>query len=92
MVIASEGCTACENYAITMKAFIKEYQVEVFKIDLPKLEDEEYNQFKLETSFTGTPTTIFYKDGKLTSFYNRIDSSVSKSVVEDYFRSNGYIE
>ncbi|MBE6138795.1 MAG: hypothetical protein E7173_03530 [Firmicutes bacterium] len=92
LVIGSKECGACANYKITMNSFIKEHQVEVFEIDLSTLEDEEYDKLKIDTSFNATPTTVFYKDGKLTSFYNRITSSVSKSVVEDYFRSNGYIE
>lgn len=92
LVIGSSDCSACANYEITMNSFIKKNQVEVFMIDLLELSDEEYNNLKTETSFSGTPTTVFYKDGKLTSFYNRIDGSESMSAVEDYFRSNGYIE
>lgn len=92
LVIGSSECSACANYEITMNSFISKNQVEVFMIDLSQLSDEDYNRLKTETSFSGTPTTVFYKDGKLTSFYNRIDGSESMSVVEDYFRSNGYIE
>ena len=92
LVIGSSECSACANYQITMQSFIKEYQIEVFEIDLLELSDEEYDKLKLELSFTGTPTTVFYEDGKLTSFFNRIDGSASKGVVEDYFKSNGYIK
>ena len=92
LVIGSRECGACANYKISMNAFIKKNQVEVFEIDLYTLTDEEYDKLKLDTSFDATPTTVFYKDGELTSFYNRITSSVSKSVLEDYFRSNGYIK
>lgn len=92
LVIGSSECSACANYEITMQAFIKEHQVEVFEIDLLELSEEDYDKLKLAVSFTGTPTTVFYKDGKLTSFYNRIDGSAPKSVVEDYFKNNGYIK
>ena len=92
LVIGSSDCSACANYEITMTSFIKKHNVEIFMIDLLGLSDEEYNNLKTETSFTGTPTTVFYKEGKLTSFYNRIDGSESMSAVEDYFKSNGYIE
>lgn len=92
LVIGSSECSACANYEITMNKFISDYQVEVFMIDLLQLKDEEYDKLMVDVNFDGTPTTVFYKDGKLTSFYNRIDGSKSKSVVEDYFRNNGYIE
>jgi len=92
LVIGSSECSACANYEIIMDKFIAEYQVEVFMIDLLSLDEAEYNELKTAVSFTGTPTTVFYKDGQLTSFYNRIDGSETKSVVEDYFRNNGYIE
>lgn len=92
LVVGSSQCSACANYEITMNKFIADYQVEVFIIDLMKLSDEEYDKLKIDISFTGTPTTIFYKDGKLTSYYNRVDGNKSRSVVEDYFKNNGYIE
>lgn len=92
LVIGSEECSACANYEITMNSFISKHQIEVFLIDLIKLEDSEYDKLKSEISFTGTPTTVFYKDGKLTSFFNRIDGSASKSTVESYFKNNNYIK
>lgn len=92
LVIGSSECSACANFKIVMDQFISKYQVEVFMIDILELSDDEYSQLKTDTSFSGTPTTVFYKDGQLTSFYNRIDKSETLEVVKDYFRNNGYIE
>lgn len=92
LVIGSSECSACATYEITMNSFIKDQQVEVFLLDLLSLSDDEYQSFKTEISFTGTPTTVFYEDGKLTSYYNRIDGAASMSVVKTYFKNNGYIE
>lgn len=92
LVIGSSECSACANYEIVMKKFISDYQIEVFEIDLTKLSENEYDKLMVDTSFTGTPTTLFYKEGKLTSYYNRIGGSESRSVVEDYFKNNGYIK
>lgn len=91
LVIGSSECSACANYKIYMDQFIKKYQVEVFLIDISKLSDEEYATLKTEISFTGTPTTVFYEDGKLTSFYNRIDQVEPLSVITEYFKKNKYI-
>ena len=92
LVIGSSECSACANYEITMNRFITKHQVEVFLIDLSKLNDAEYNKLVVDISFSGTPTTVFYEEGKLTSYFNRINESASMSVVEAYFRNNGYIE
>lgn len=92
LVVGSSECSACANYEITMQRFIRDYQVEVFIIDLTELDEEEYNELKTSISFTATPTTVFYEDGELTSYYNRINGSVTKNVIKDYFKNNGYIE
>lgn len=92
LVIGSSECSACANFEITMSGFIENYQVEVFMIDLTQLSDDEYDELKTTVSFGGTPTTVFYKEGALTSYFNRIDGSETRSVVEAYFRNNGYIE
>lgn len=92
LVIGSESCSACALYEGTMKTFMKKNHVEVYFIDLEQLTEEEYNNLKLQTSFDGTPTTIFIKDGELTSFYNRINGTTNLSTVETYFKNNGYLK
>ena len=71
---------------------MNDYKVEVFYIDISKITEEEYNALKTQTSFEGTPTTVFYKDGVLTSYYNRLDGSASYSRVVDIYKENGYVK
>lgn len=92
LVIGSSSCSACAMYKPVMEQFISDYQVEVFYIDLSKLTDEEYNKLKTEISFSGTPTTVFYEQGKLTSYYDRIDEAVSIDKVKIKFSEKGYIK
>lgn len=92
LVIGSATCSACAVFKNTMDIFIKDYQVEVFFIDLSRVSEEEYNLLSSELTFDGTPTTVFIKDGKLTSYINRIDGAVRISNVKDIFRNNGYID
>lgn len=92
LVIGSEECSACAMYKVTMEMFIKEYQVEVFFIDISKFEKEDLLELNSQISYDGTPTTVFIEDGKLTSFYNRIDGAQNFSFVEKYFKTNNYIE
>lgn len=91
LVIGSSTCSACATYEVVMNGFIDDNQVEVFYIDLDAISEDEYNSLKTEISFTGTPTTVFYQDGKLTSFYNRLDRAEDIEAVKKYFKENNYI-
>lgn len=92
LVIGSATCSACAMYKLVMEQFISDYQVEVFYIDLSKLSDEDYSKLKAEITFDGTPTTVFYEDGKLTSFYDRMTSAVSIDEVISKFKEKNYIK
>lgn len=92
LVIGSATCSACSMYKPVMEQFISDYQLEVFYIDLSKLSDEDYGKLKAEITFDGTPTTVFYEDGKLTSFYDRITSAVSIDEVISKFKEKNYIK
>lgn len=91
LVIGSSTCSACATYKVVMEQFIKEYQAEVFYIDLSNVNEEEYGKLKTEISFTGTPTTVFYKEGKLTSFYNRLDGATDMEEIKKFLEKNNYI-
>ncbi len=92
LVIGSASCSACAMYKPVMEQFITDYQVEVFYIDLSKLSEDEYEKLKTEITFDGTPTTVFYENGILTSFYDRIDEAVSIDKVKDKFKEKNYIK
>ena len=92
LVIGSATCSASAMYKPVMEQFISDYQVEVFYIDLSKLSDEDYSKLKAEITFDGTPTTVFYEDGKLTSFYDRMTSAVSIDEVISKFKEKKYIK
>lgn len=92
LVIGSEECSACAIYKVTMEMFIEKHQVEVFFIDISKLEKEDLQKLNSQISYDGTPTTVFIEEGNLTSYYNRIDGAKDLLVVEDRFRINKYID
>lgn len=91
LVIGSSTCSACATYKVVMEKFIEDNQVEVFYIDLSNVSEEEYNKLKTEISFNSTPTTVAYKDGKLTSFYNRLNGAEDIDGVKKYMKKNNYI-
>lgn len=92
LVIGSSTCSACSLFKVTMDKFIKEYQVEVFYIDISKLSDDDLNLLKSDVNFSSTPTTLFIKNGEHTSVYYRIVGSESISVVLNSYKKMGFIK
>lgn len=92
LVIASATCSACNSYRPTLEKFIEKYNVDVKYIDLDKLTDKEESDLMNEFPITGTPTTIFVKNGEEKDTYNRIVGNKKFSQTEDAYRENGYID
>ena len=92
LVIGRETCSACEAYKTTMEKFIKKYGVDVKYIDLDDLTDSQENEIINDYPISGTPTTIFVKNGEEEDKYNRIVGNAKYSKTEDMYRQNGYIK
>lgn len=92
LVIGSSTCSACSLFKGTMEKFISEYQVDVKYIDISKLSEDDYKLLMSEVNFSSTPTTIFIKDGKQTSVYNRIVGAESYTNVVKTYTKMGYIK
>ncbi|MCM1370688.1 MAG: thioredoxin family protein [Clostridium sp.] len=92
LVIGSATCSACELYKPTMEHFIKKYNIKVYYLDIDKLTDEEHIKLKGLVSFDSTPTTVFYKDGKLLHSSRWIIGAADTNGIIESFKSNGYIK
>ena len=91
IVMGSATCGACAEYRKTMEEVIKDKQVEIFYLDLYKLNEEEHAQVYSKYVIKSTPTTIFIKDGVETSTYNRIIGSAGYAAVVDSLKTYGYL-
>ena len=92
LTIGSASCSHCASFKPKMETVIKLHQVEVFYIDVSKLSEDDYKEFIQRMNFTGTPTTIFFEDGKETAMSNRIEGDKDIEVIEAKMRKMGYIE
>jgi len=91
LVIGSETCGACANYEITMKKVINKNNVEIFYLDLHALSDDDYAKAYSKFVFQSTPTTVFIKDGKETTTYDRIIGSAGYNDVVEALKKHGMI-
>ncbi len=92
LVVSQTGCPHCEQYLPELESALKEYNFPAFVINLTNLNSEDAKTFSNMVKVTGTPTSIFYKNGEETTSLNRINGSVSKSNLVERLKSLGYIE
>lgn len=57
------GCTHCEVFEPKLNKVIEKYKIKMYSIDLSELDDTEYAKIKNKTFISGTPTTVYFKDG-----------------------------
>lgn len=91
VVLGSSTCSMCTQYKKTMDKVIRKNQVEIFYIDIAKLSDEDLPKFESKYVISGTPTTVFIKDGKEQSTYNRITGAVGYNDIIKALKKHGII-
>lgn len=88
--IVQTGCSHCEEFSPRFKVILKDNNIEAYSLNLYNLTDEEREKFKKLTTISGTPTVLFFEDGKETS--NRIYGAVSNEKIKEHLKKGGYIK
>ena len=93
LLISQTTCSHCESYKPKLKDVAKKYKVEIYYIDIDLLEEEEYDELEsyLSIGSSGTPLTIFLKNGDESTVANRIKGDTSKEKIVKKLKSNGFI-
>jgi len=93
LCISRTTCSHCNLFKPKLKSITKEYNIDIYYIDIDKYTDEEQTTFASKFSWDkSTPTTIFLIDGKETTTSNRISGNVSTKTVIEKLKKNGFIE
>ena len=94
LLISQTTCSHCENYKPKLKDVAKKHKLHVYYIDVDLLDEDEYDKLNSYLSFasSGTPITIFLKDGNESTVANRIKGDSSKDKIVKKLKSNGFIE
>ena len=81
--IVQTGCSHCEEFSPRFKAVLKTNDLTAYYLNLYNLTEEDTKKFsKLTTSVSGTPTVLFFENGKETS--NKISGAVSNEKIEEF--------
>lgn len=94
LLISQTTCTHCISYKPKLKKVANEYKINVYYIDVDLLEKEEYNDLNSRLSFatSGTPLTLFLKDGEESTVATRIKGDASEEKIVKKLKSNGFID
>lgn len=93
LCVSQTICSHCNSYKPKLEKISKEYDLEIFYIDIDKYSKEQKELFRDNVSFNGnTPVTIFFKEGDEVTTSNRISGNVSSEKIIDKLKKNGFIE
>ncbi len=91
VIFGSDTCSACAKYKESMKKVMKDYNVDIYYVNIANLSEEDYSKMYSKYVITSTPTTIFIKDGLETSTYDRINYAASYSDIVSNLKKHGMI-
>ena len=81
--IVQTGCSHCEEFSPRFRAVLKTNNKEAYSLNLYNMTEEESKKFsELTTSISGTPTVLYFEDGKETS--HKINGAVSNEKIEEF--------
>ncbi len=93
LVITGSECPHCALYKPTFKKVLKDYNLTAYEIMNDKLQNDSEKAFlNSVATITGTPTTIFIRDGEEISTASRIVGNADRSKIINRLKAIGYIE
>ena len=90
LVIVQTGCSHCKAYIPKIERLAKAYMFDVYTIDIALLQPTQIEKLKNIVEYSGTPTTYFFKKGKLRE--NTILGNLSESIIINTLKEEGYIK
>lgn len=98
LFIGSETCAHCAAFKDTVNSIVKKYQIKIYYIDINKFSNTESSKFKTIINYSGTPTTVFIKNGSELKDENgnvtiyRINGNIEYEKVVNKIKKAGFIE
>lgn len=90
--ITQDGCSNCSAFAPKFINVLEKYKIVVFNLNISYMTEEEKDEFLDKYDVDGTPTVLFFEDGKETSTLKRIVGNKDEDAITSKLIANGYIE
>lgn len=93
IVLSQTTCSHCASYKPILKEITKEKNITIYYLDYDKYDKDTINEILEFFNFDGgTPTTLFFKEGKEISIMSRLVGSVSKTKVIKALEKYEYVK
>lgn len=89
LLLYQTGCSHCESFEPKLNNIIKEFDLTIYGLNLANLSEKEYAVVKNKTFISGTPTTVFVKDG---SVDEKMIGDKDEQDIIDFLVEIGYLE
>ena len=90
LLLTGTTCPHCLNYKPVLNEVLKEYNLEVYELDVWALTKEEKEKLKQIFNVGGVPTTLFIVNGQEDET-KRLVGNKPKETIIAYLKDNGYI-
>lgn len=89
LFIWQTGCSHCEDFEPKLNEIIKYYGLEIYGLNLKDLDEEQYAKLKNKTFVTGTPATVYFKDG---AYESKLVGDKSEEEIIKFLVDSNYLE
>ena len=91
--IVQTGCSNCTKFTPKFKSVLESNKVTAYSLNLTDMSEKDATEFLEEYQVDGTPTVIFFKEGKETSTMDRLSgANVTKDTIEAKLKKTGFIK
>ena len=90
--VVQTGCSNCTAFSPKFEKVLEKHDLNAFSLNLSDIGTDDANAFLDKYKVDGTPTVMFFVEGKETSTLKRLVGNKSESQIESKLRSNGYIK
>lgn len=92
LLISQTTCSHCISYKPKLRDVANKYKLNIYYIDVDLLDEDELKELKSKVNYTGTPVTVFLKNGEEKTAANRINGDASKDKIVKKLKNNGFID
>ena len=92
LVLSQTTCSHYIEYKPKVEEVANKYKLTIYYLETNLLSKKEAKEFKEYITYSGTPTTVFIKNGEEKTVANRIDGTVEESKIIEKLKSNGFID
>ena len=91
LVVSKTTCSYCNEYKPKLERIAKEYKIEMYYIQTDLIDTKDQENFDKIFNVSGTPETVFIRNGEEKTAASRIKGNQSISTIRMKLKANGWI-